>query len=45
MFVGGIPRRSGGTRGTNVAVKQRDETVNVGDRIEINCEVTGMWQL
>ncbi|KAK2193775.1 hypothetical protein NP493_5g02050 [Ridgeia piscesae] len=31
------PRRGGSTH----VVRQRDEVVNVGDRIEINCEVTG----
>ena len=34
------PRRGGSTH----VVRQRDEVVNVGDRIEINCEVTGMRQ-
>ena len=34
------PPRGGGTH----VVRQRDEVVNVGDRIEINCEVTGTGQ-
>ena len=42
MFVGGP--RPGADRGTstrNPVMRERDETVNVGDRIEINCEVSG----